>query len=59
MLNLITCSSYTYEEVKNYPKNCKYIRNDLIEKRIKNCRGVKKSNDGINKENKEKQRHNF
>ena len=31
----------------------KYARSDLIEKIIKNCRGVKKSNDGINRMEKE------
>ena len=28
---------------------CKYGRNDIIEKIIKNCRGVKKCNDGVNR----------
>ena len=35
----------------------KYVRSDLMEKIIKNCRGVRKCNDGINrrkKKNKEK-----
>ena len=37
----------------------KYIRSDLMEKLIKNCRGLKKCNDGINKIQKEKQRKDF
>ena len=39
--------------------NIKYARSDLIEKIIKNCRGVKKCNGGINRKNKEKQREHF
>ena len=37
----------------------KYIRNDIAEKIIKNCRGVKKNRDNSNKSDKEKQRQNF
>ena len=37
----------------------KYVRSDLMEKKIKNCRGVKKYNDGINRIEKEKGRENF
>ena len=37
----------------------KYARSDLIEKLIKNCRGVKKSNDGINRMKKKEQKGNF
>ena len=37
----------------------KYIRNDIAEKIIKNCRGVKKTRDGTNKSNTERQRQNF
>ena len=37
----------------------KYARSDLMEKTIKNSRGVKKCNDGINRMEKEKQRDNF
>ena len=37
----------------------KYARCDLMEKIIKNCRGVKKCNDGINRMKKEEQRENF
>ena len=33
----------------------KYARSDLMEKVIKNCRGVKKCNDGINRMKKEEQ----
>ena len=47
------------KELKNFPQNCKYVRNDVMEKVIKNCRGVKSSNDGINRLDKEKQRENF
>ena len=28
------------KELKNYPQNCQYVRNDSKEKMIKNCRGV-------------------
>ena len=38
---------------------CKYARSDLMEKIIKNCRAVKKCNDGINRMKKEEQRGNF
>ena len=37
----------------------KYARNDLMENIIKNCRGLKKCNDGINRMGKEEQRKNF
>ena len=37
----------------------KYACSDLIENIIKNCRGVKKSNDGINRMEKEEQRDSF
>ena len=37
----------------------KYVRNDLMEKVIKNCRGVKICDDGVNRMEKEKQRKNF
>ena len=37
----------------------KYIRIDIAEKIIKNCRGVKKTKDNANKSDKEKQRQNF
>ena len=37
----------------------KYARSDLMEKIIKDCRGVKKCNDGINRIKKEGQRENF
>ena len=36
-----------------------YARNDVMERVIKNCRGVKKSNDSVNRLDKEKQRENF
>ena len=37
----------------------KYIRNDIAEKIIKNCRGVKKTTGNMSKSDKEKQRENF
>ena len=37
----------------------KYAHSDSIEKIIKNCKYVKKCNDGINKTQKESQRKNF
>ena len=37
----------------------KYARSDLVEKIIKNCRGVKNCNDGINRMKKEEQREIF
>ena len=37
----------------------KYARSDLTKKIIKNCRGVKKCNDGINKMEKEEEKENF
>ena len=47
------------KELKNDPQYCKYVRHDVMEEVIKNCRGVKSSNDGINRLDKEKQRQNF
>ena len=37
----------------------KYVRSDLMEKIIKNCRGVKRCNDGINRMQKEQERQDF
>ena len=37
----------------------KYVRNDIADKIIKNCRGVKKNKDNSNRSNKEQQRQNF
>ena len=37
----------------------KYVRSDLMEKKIKSCRGVKQCNDGVNRLEKEKQREHF
>ena len=37
----------------------KYVRSDLIEGIVKNCRGVKKCKNGTNRKKKEKQRENF
>ena len=33
------------KKLKNDPQNCKYVRNDVMEEVIKNCRGVKQCND--------------
>ena len=41
-----------------YDSKIKYVCSDLIEKIIKNCRGVKNCNDDIDKEEKVKQRDN-
>ena len=37
----------------------KYIRNDFAEKLIKNCRGVKKTKDNLNRSDREQKRLNF
>ena len=37
----------------------KYCKNNIAEKVIKNCRGNKKTNDDVNRLDKEKQRENF
>ena len=47
------------KELKNYSRNCKYVRNDVMEKVIKNCRGVKQCIDDITRVDKEEQRENF
>ena len=47
------------KELKNDPQNCEYVRNDVMEEVVKNCRGVKQCSDGIKKLDKEKQRQNF
>ena len=51
----------TKNEINKNLKNSQYtyVRNDTIEKIIKNCRGVKSSNDGINRLDREKPRENF
>ena len=52
----------TEQEVSKEPTDyskIKYVRNDLMEKIIKNCREVKQCNDGINRMEKEKQIENF
>ena len=37
-----------FEIIKKFgDKKSKYARNDIMEKIIKNCRGVKQSNDGL------------
>ena len=56
----------TEKQKKKYKRTAKEISNELendcqniIEKIIKNCRGVKKCNDDINRTEKENQRENF
>ena len=62
----------TEEQRKNYIKSeyqitkkptdnrkYKYARSDIMEKNIRNCSGVKKCNNGINRTEKENQRDNF
>ena len=46
-------------KLENDCHNCKYARTDIIEKIVQNCRAVKKSNDEMNRLNKENQRENF
>ena len=50
-----------YQITKNFKDSNLYknAKNKLMEKRIKNCRGVKKCNDGVNRFDKEYQRQNF
>ena len=49
-----------FEIIKEFAnKKSKYARNDIMEKVIKNCRGVKQSNDGLKRLDKEIQRQNF
>ena len=49
-----------FKIIKNFgDEKGKYARNDIMEKIIKNCRGVKQSNDGLKRLDKEKQRENF
>ena len=47
------------KKLKNDLPHYKYARNDIMEKIIKNCSRVKSSNDGVKRQDKEKQRHNF
>ena len=42
-----------------YDSEFKYVRSDLMEKIIRNSRGVKECKNDINREEKEKQRNNF
>ena len=50
-----------YQITKNFKDSdlYKYAKSKLMEKIIKNCRGVKKCNDGVNRLDKEDQRQNF
>ena len=70
--DIFNTNNPTKEQVKKYKRSLqeitkdpmydfkiKYVRSDLMEKIIKNCRGVKNCNDDIDKEEKEKQRDNF
>ena len=47
------------KELQNDYYNYKYVKSDLMEKIIKNCRGVKKCSDGVNRIEKENERENF
>ena len=47
------------KKLKNDLPHYKYARNYVMEKVIKNCRGVKSSNDGVNRLGKEKQSQIF
>ena len=47
------------KKLKNDLPHYKYARNDVMEKVIKNFRGVKSSNDGVTRTDKEKQREIF
>ena len=50
------------KEIEDDPESSskiKYVRNDLMEKIIKNCRGVKQGNDGMNRTGKEEKRKSF
>ena len=53
------CSLQELTNNMNDNMKIKYIRNDIAEKIIKNCRGVKKPKDNLNKSDKENQRQNF
>ena len=50
-----------YQITKNFKDSNLYknAKNKLMEKIIKNCKGVKKCNDGVNRLDKENQRQNF
>ena len=50
---------YQIRKVKTDNKKDKYTKSDIIEKIIKNCRGIKKCNDGINRMKKENKRQDF
>ena len=45
------------KNLKNRYPCYKYSRSDITEKMIKNCRGVKRCNDGLDRKDKEKQRN--
>ena len=50
------------KEIEDDPESnfkIKYVCNDLMEKIIKNCRGVKQGNDGMNRTGKEEKRKSF
>ena len=50
-----------YQITKNFKDSnlYKYAKNKLMESIIKNCRGVKKYDDGVSRLDKEDQRQNF
>ena len=52
---------FEYQITKNFKDSnlYKYAKNKLMEKIIKNCSGVKKCNDGVNRLDKEDQRRDF
>ena len=68
MYAIFEIENITKEQKKKYIRtkkkqndyyNYKYVKSDLMEKIIKNCRGVKKCSDGVNSMKKENQRKNF
>ena len=56
--NIIKGQKKKYKRTKK-EINKEYVKSDLMEKIIKNCRGVKKCFDGANRIEKENQRENF
>ena len=64
MYGIFETKNITKEQKKKYKRtkeeiNKEYVKSDLMEKIIKNCRGVKKCFDGVNRIEKENQRENF
>ena len=52
-------TEYQITKIETDSKRDKFARSDLVKKIIKNCRGIKKSNDGVDRSDKENQRENF